>query len=49
MGIFLFIAAAIFFFLAAVGSTLLPNPTAWGFVCLALGLACGTWAPWRKS
>lgn len=43
--------AAIFFFLAAVGSTLLPNPTAWGLVALAIGCAIGgwNWVPWRKA
>lgn len=38
--------AALFFFLAAVGSGLIPNPTAWGFVAMAIGLAVGGWTPW---
>jgi hypothetical protein len=41
--------SAIFFFLAAVGSSLLPNPTAWGLVSLAVGLAIGNWSPWRPK
>ena len=43
----LFAVAALFFFLAAVGSNLIPNPTAWGLVLTALGLACGNWLPLR--
>ncbi len=31
-------AAVILFFFAAVGVTLIPNPTSWGLFCLALGL-----------
>lgn len=41
MGRVFFIIAAILFFLAAVGATILPNATGWGFVALALGLAVG--------
>lgn len=33
--------AAILFFFAAVGANLIPNPTAWGLVALALGLCFG--------
>lgn len=33
MGWIFILAALIFFFLAAVGSTLIPNATSWGFVC----------------
>jgi hypothetical protein len=43
----LFCVSALFFFLAAVGSNLIPNPTAWGLVLLALGMAVGNWLPWR--
>lgn len=37
----LFAIAAVLFFLAAVGSTLIPNATAWGLFFVALGLAIG--------
>lgn len=37
----LFVIAAILFFLAAVGSQIVPNATAWGLFFLALGLALG--------
>lgn len=50
MGILFFIVAAVFFFFAAVGVTVIPGPTAWGLVCLALGLALSgvPWPTWRK-
>lgn len=35
----LFVIAAVLFFIAAVGSSILPNPTAWGLFFVALGLA----------
>lgn len=41
MGAIFFIAAAILFFLGAVGATIIPAPASWGLVLLALGLACG--------
>lgn len=41
--------SALFFFFAAINVTVVPNPTAWGLVSLALGLAVGGWIPWRKS
>jgi hypothetical protein len=34
----LFLAAAVLFLLAAIGSTLLPNAMIWALVCIALGL-----------
>ena len=37
----LFVISAILFFLAAIGSAIIPNPTAWGLFFLALGLALG--------
>lgn len=46
--IFFGIAALLFFF-AAVSVTIIPNPTAWGLFCVALGLAVGGWIPWRKG
>lgn len=49
MGRIFFGIAALFFFFAAVGATFMPNPTAWGFVSLALGLAIGGWIPWKKA
>jgi len=43
--------AAAFFFCAAVGVTVIPNPSAWGLVALSIGCAIGgwNWTPWRKS
>lgn len=37
-------------FFAAVKVTIVPEPTAWGLVLMAIGLACGawSWAPWKK-
>jgi hypothetical protein len=34
----LFLAAAVLFLMAAIGTTLLPNAMIWALVCLALGL-----------
>lgn len=48
MGRILFAVAAVLFFLAAVGSTIIPHATAWGLVALALGLAVGAWTPWKR-
>ena len=40
IGIIFYIVAAVIFFLAGMGATLLgPNPTIWGFFCIAAGLA----------
>jgi hypothetical protein len=33
-----FLVAAILFFVAAIGWTILPNPMIWALCCLALGL-----------
>jgi hypothetical protein len=41
VGTLFILAAVVLFFLAAVGSAILPNPTAWGFVCFALGHLLG--------
>jgi len=54
MGRILFIAAAILFFLAGVGSLLIPNAVTWGLFALALGLAVGgslawSWGPRNPS
>ena len=39
IGMIFYIIAAIIFFLAGTGSAALgPNPTIWGFFCIALGL-----------
>jgi hypothetical protein len=43
--IFMFMAV-VFFFLAAVGSAVIPQPTSWGLVCMAIGLAVGGYFPW---
>jgi hypothetical protein len=50
MGRVFFGVAALFFFFAAVGVTIVPNPTAWGLVMTAIGLAIGgwSWAPWKR-
>jgi hypothetical protein len=50
MSLIFYIFAIVFFFFAAVGVTILPNPTSWGLVCLAIGLATqGVPMPsWRK-
>lgn len=48
MGRIFFGVATLFFFLAAVGSSIVPQPTAWGLVLVALGLAVGSWSPWPK-
>ena len=50
MGRVFFGVAALFFFFGAIGVTIIPNPTAWAFVLMAIGLAIGgwTWTPWRK-
>lgn len=51
MGRIFFGIAALFFFLAAVGSDLLPHPTAWGLCSMAIGLLVGGWSPilWGKA
>lgn len=49
VGRIFFAISTIFFFIAAVGATFMPNPVSWGFVFLALGLAVGAWIPWRKG
>ncbi len=46
LGHIFLVVAAVFFFLAAVGSIILPNPTAWGLFFLALGILCAGWQPW---
>lgn len=43
-----FAVAVLLFFLAAVGSHIIPNPTAWGLVSLSLGFAVGGWTPWKR-
>jgi hypothetical protein len=48
LGRILFGIATVLLFLAAVGSHVIPNPTAWGFVTLALGFAVGGWTPWKR-
>jgi hypothetical protein len=37
----LFLAAAILFFMAAIGSTIVPNTMIWALFCLALGMFLG--------
>jgi hypothetical protein len=51
MSIGFFTLAAFLFFFAAVNVTIIPNPTAWGLVCLAIGLATGGlgWRLWRNT
>ena len=38
IGMILYLVAAVLFLLAAIGSTIVPNPTTWGLFCVALGL-----------
>ena len=40
LGALFLILAVVLFFFAAVGVAFLPNPAAWGLVCLALGILC---------
>lgn len=49
MGRVFFGVSALFFFFAAVGVTIIPNPTAWALCAMALGLLVGGWIPWRKG
>lgn len=51
MGRIFFGVAALLFFLAAVGSHIIPHAGEWGLVSLALGLFVGgwTWTPWKRS
>ncbi len=42
----LMIIACVFFFLAAVGATLIPNPTSWGLFFMALGFVAEMVGPW---
>lgn len=49
MGRVFFGLAALFFFFEAANVHIMPHPTAWGFVSLALGLAVGGWIPWKRS
>jgi hypothetical protein len=47
--LFLVLALVLFFF-AAVGVTVIPNPTAWGLVALTLGLLlAGIPLAWRRA
>jgi hypothetical protein len=50
MGRFFFGFAALLFFFAAINVTIIPNPTAWGLVMTAIGLAIGgwSWVPWKR-
>ena len=41
LGFIFLLCAAVLFFFGAVGVVIVPNPTAWGFVALALGLLTG--------
>ncbi len=42
MGWVLIAIASVLFFLAAVGSTVIPDAGAWGMVALSLGFAIGS-------
>lgn len=46
--VFLLIAVVLFFF-AAVGVAFIPNPTAWGLVCFALGVLLAGVPMWRSK
>jgi len=41
IGRILYVVAAVLFFLGAIGSTVIPNPSTWGLFCIALGLSLG--------
>lgn len=41
VGMIFMIGAALLFFFAGVGVTIIPNPVTWGLFCLALGLLLG--------
>jgi hypothetical protein len=41
VGSLFFLAAVVLFFFAAIGVAMIPNPTAWGLCCLALGHLLG--------
>lgn len=45
MGWIFLILAALLFFFAGIGVTVIPNPTVWGLFCMALGLAVGGYWP----
>lgn len=52
MGRLFFIFAVVLFFFAAVGVGIIPNPTAWGLVSLAIGFAVAgvpVSFPWKKA
>lgn len=49
MGRLFFGFALLLFFFAAIGVTIIPQPTAWGLVNLTLGILVGDWRPWRKA
>lgn len=46
MAFFFFVAAAVLFFLAGVGSTAIPNAVTWGLLAVAIGLAATTPPSW---
>lgn len=46
MGWLFFLLAAVLFFFAGIGVTIIPNPTVWGLFCLALGHFVGGSCPW---
>lgn len=46
----IFLAVAVFFFfLAGVGSTLIPNPTTWGLCALTLGIMLSGVKVWKAT
>lgn len=44
VGSIFLLGAVVLFFFAAIGVGIIPNPTAWGLVCLTLGLLLGAYA-----
>jgi hypothetical protein len=38
IGHIFYVIAAILFFLAGIGATLIPKPETWGLFCIAMGL-----------
>ena len=43
VGQLFFLGAAVCFFFAVAGVTILDEPTAWGFLMLSVGFLCGDW------
>ncbi len=49
MGWLFAVIACVLFFLAAVGSAIIPNPTSWGLFFLSLAIAFGGYFPYASG